>query len=163
MLEAPSLVIGRVVVSQKVYRGVFRESSSRRVAPVRFRRSWSIGRTSIVRTVACFPGALRLSRGRWGRSSRRQMALNHSWARNKARGINQHLGVPQLQLRRNQSLNSCFGKARPGAGCESDNGRILVAVRFSCFPLRLGRGPPAPGGDLPVVFAANVQHTEWVT
>ena len=161
-LTAPSHLTGRVVVSQKVHRSVSREIGFRVVTALQFRRSLSVGRPTIVRSVASSPGALRLSRGRWGRSSRRQMALNHSWARNKAREINNHLCISQLELRRGQSLDRGFRKARPTSRREAHSGRVPIAIFLGGFPFKLRRGPPAAGGDLPAVFAVNVQHAEWV-
>ena len=90
------------------------------------------------------------------------MTFNVSWMRDKAREIDNNLRIPQLKLRRGQSLNRGFREARPTSRREAHSGRIPVAILFGGFPFKLRRGPPAAGGDLPVVFAVNVYQAERV-
>ena len=82
--------------------------------------------------------------------------------RNGAREIDDNLRIPQLKLRRGESLNRGFRKARPTSRREANGSRVPIAIFLSGFPFKLRRGPPAAGGDLPVVFAVNVYQTKRV-
>ena len=91
------------------------------------------------------------------------MALNHSRVRDEARKVNNDLRVVKLQLRRDQILRSGFREARPTIGREPHRRGIPEAILFGCFPFKLRRGPPASGGNLPVVSAVNVKQAKGIS
>ena len=127
------------------------------------RRSWRLGRGTVVGSIFMAPRAFWVAWWRRRRASGSQVTFNASWMRDEAREIDDDLRIPQLKLRRDQSLHRSLREARPTIRREPHRGGVPIAVFFSRFPFKLRRGPPAASGDLPIVFAVNVNQAEGVS